>query len=160
MNFPMKFYLKPVLSVVVLAILLGYAGCGGSKEPTPDPATVALGKLSSTWKVGSTGNVTLDGKSKKADYATFQLTITGTPGASSFGYATQGRPSLSAWPSSGTWTFGTNPETDINRDSGADLIPMTYTVTDTQLELTFTYNGDGESRTSEVKGVWVFTMTK
>jgi hypothetical protein len=157
----MKFYLKPVLSVLILAVILGYSGCKGSDPPPTPEDEVQLGKLSSTWKVGTSGNVTLDGVSKKADYANFQLTLTGTPGATSFGYTTTGRPALSAWPSSGSWNFGSTVATDVVRDKGtAKEVTMTYTVTDTQLELTFNYNGAGEARTSDVTGTWVFTMTK
>jgi hypothetical protein len=157
----MKFYLKPVLSVIVLAILLGYTGCGGKKDPGPTEEEKALADLSATWKVGTSGNVTLDGVSKKADYASFQLTVTGTAGAASYGYTTSGRPALSPWPSSGSWKFGDVIATDIVRDPGtAKEVDMHYTVNGDNLELTFTYNQAGESRTSKVTGVWVFTLTK
>src|ERR1043165_4311975 len=118
----MKFYLKPVLSVIALAILLGYTGCGPKKDPGPTEEEQALTNLSATWKVtgGSNSNtdVTLDGVSKKADYSGFQLTISGTAGAASYGYTTAGRPQLSAWPSSGSWKFGTTIATDVVRDPG------------------------------------------
>jgi len=157
----MKFYLKPILSVIALAVLLGYSGCGPNNNPEPPEDEVQLGKLSSTWKVGTGGNVTLDGVSKKTDYANFQLVITGTAGASSFGYTTSGRPALSPWPSSGTWNFGSTISTDIVRDKASNKeVAMSYTVTDNQLELTFTYNGAGEARTDKVTGLWVFTLTK
>jgi hypothetical protein len=157
----MKFYLKPILSVFALAILLGYTGCGGGKEPGPTEEEKALADLSATWKVGTTGNVTLDGVSKKLDYSGFTLTISGTAGATSYGYTTSGRPSLSAWPSSGAWKFGDVIATDIIRDPGTPKeVDMHYTVNGDNLELTFTYAGTGESRTSKVTGVWVFTLTK
>jgi hypothetical protein len=35
---------------------------------------------------------------------------------------------------------------------------MTYSVTDTQLEITFNYSGAGES--GKVTGQWIFTFTK
>jgi hypothetical protein len=158
----MKFYLKPILSVIALAIMLGYSGCKG-KDPDPTPVDEQqLALLSATWKVGTAGNVTLDNVSKKADYAAFQLVLTGTPGATTFGYTTTGRPPLSAWPSSGDWKFDTAVETSIIRDPGnaTKELNVSYTVTETQLELTFTYNGAGEARTSDVTGVWVFTLTK
>lgn len=157
----MKFYLKPVLSVVVLAILLGYAGCSKSKDPGPSEQDQALTNLSATWKVGTAGNVTQDGVSKKADYTNFTLTISGTPGADTFNYTTTGRPPLSPWPASGTWKFGTTVATDIVRDSGDKALNMNYVVSGSNLQLTFTYAGAGETaRTSNVKGVWVFTLTK
>lgn len=158
----MKFYLKPVLSVLVLAVLLGYSGCKPKGEDPRPVEEVQLEKLSSTWKVGANGDVKLDGVSKKAGYADFQLTLTGTPGATSFGYTTV-RPAglLTAWPSSGSWNFGTNVETEIIRDKGTGKeVTMSYTVTETQLELTFQYAGAGEQRTSKVNGTWIFTLTK
>ena len=159
----MKLYFKPILSVAVLAILLGYTGCGGSNPPGPSAEEVQLGKLVSTWKVGSTGDVLLDNVSKKSDYAGFTLTLSGTAGATSFDYTTAGRPALSAWKSGGKWKFGTDPETDIIRDPGTnDEIPVTYTVTENQLEITFNYNGDGEpnAKTNQVTGQWVFRLSK
>lgn len=157
----MKFYIKPVLSVIALAILIGYSGCGGGKEPGPSDEEKALSDLSATWKVGTGGDVKLDGVSKKADYANFTLTISGTAGATSYGYTTSGRPSLSPWPSSGAWKFGDVIATDIVRDPGtAKELDMHYTVSGDNLELSFVYNQAGESRTSQVTGTWTFTLTK
>lgn len=158
----MKFYVKPVLSVVVLAFLFGYSGCKPNGEDPRPAEEVQLEKLSSTWKVGANGDVKLDGVSKKGEYADFQLILTGTPGATAFGYTTV-RPTglLTAWPSSGSWNFGTDVETQVIRDKGtAKEVSMSYTVTDTQLELTFQYAGAGEQRTSKVNGTWIFTLTK
>ena len=148
-----------ILSLLGLVItLLTYSSCKDNK-PTPEPITdVQLGKLSpKTWKVDA---VTLDGVDKKVDYTAFVLNITGTKGNTSFGYTTLGRPSLSPWKSSGSWEFGTAPETQIIRDKGtADELPMTYAVTETTLSITFTFNGAGyTSRTGVVKGQWIFTF--
>lgn len=158
----MKFYVKPLLSVVVLIALLSYSGCSKPPTPEPNPAEVQLEKLSGTWKVTGTNNVTLDAVSKKTDYNNFQLTITGTPGATSFGYTTSGRPALSGWPASGTWTFVSGKETTtIKRDpGGAKEVEVTYSVTETTLELSFAYTGAGETRTSKVQGLWSFQLTK
>ncbi len=158
----MKFYFKPILSVLVLAVLLGYSGCGGSNNPGPSVEEVQLGKLSSTWKVGATGNVTLDGVSKKEQYTDFQLILSGTAGATAFSYTKSGGPSLTPWPSTGAWAFGTDPEKDIVRDPGTNKqVNITYTVTESTLELTFDYSGSGEpTRVGQVTGTWVFTLTK
>lgn len=160
----MKFYLKPVLSVIALVILLGYTGCGPKKDPGPTEEEQALANLSATWKVagGSNTDVTLDGVSKKADYSGFTLTLTGTAGAASYGYTTTGRPALSPWPSSGSWKFGDPIATDVVRDPGVTdkEVDMHYTVNGDQLELTFTYNHAGESRTDKVTGVWIFRLSK
>ena len=150
-----------ILSLLGLVItLLTYSSCKDNK-PTPEPITdVQLGKLSpKTWKVDA---VTLDGVDKKADYTAFELTMKGTKGNTSFGYETSGRPSLSPWKLSGSWEFGTSPETQIIRDKKtADELPMTYGVTETTLSITFNFSGPGyTSRTGVVKGQWVFTFSK
>lgn len=158
----MKFYVKPILSVLALAVLLTYANCGGSKNPGPSEEEVQLGKVTTTWKVGTTGNVTLDNVSKKTDYSNFTLVLTGTAGASSYSYTTSGGPDLKPWASAGSWKFGTSVSTDIIRDPGTPKeLAVTYSVTDSQLQLTFNYQGAGESaKTDQVKGQWVFTLVK
>jgi len=140
----------------LVAILLTYSSCGGD-NPEPESVTdIQLGKLSHTWKINT---VTLDGVDKKADYTNFTLTLTGTKGNTSFGYTTAGRPSLSPWKASGSWEFGGAPETQIIRDKGtADELAMSYSVTETTLSVTFTFNGAGYSRTGVVKGQWVYTF--
>jgi hypothetical protein len=159
----MKFYLKPILTVLALAVLLGYSGCGSKNNPGPSVEEVQLGKLTTVWKVGSTGDVTLGGVSKKADYSDFTLTLTGSVGAATYNYVKAGGPSLTPWPTSGTWKFGTDPEKDIiiNPDNDTKKVNATYTVTDNTLQIQFSYSGAGEAtRTNEVKGQWVFTLTK
>ncbi|HZY79402.1 MAG TPA: hypothetical protein VFE50_07765 [Cyclobacteriaceae bacterium] len=162
----MKFIFKPLLSVIVLAVLFGYAGCGGNKPVEPTKEEEALTKLNTQWKVGSNGNVTLDGVSKKADYANFTLTLSGSAGSATYGYTTAGRPQLSPWPSGGTWVFTdvNNPAAGIKRDPGVagKELAVNYTVSATgdQLEISFNYTGAGETRTSKVAGAWIFTLTK
>lgn len=156
----MKFYLKSILSVLALAVILGYASCKPGGDDGPSVEEVQLGKLSRTWKVV---DVVRDGDHLAAEYADFELTLSGTAGATTFNYTKKGGPDLTPWPSAGTWKFGTNPETDIIRDPAPSTktLDMNYVVTDTQLEITFDYNGAGEpTRTSEVKGSWTFTLTK
>ncbi len=150
---------KILLMVALLGVLITYSNCGGSKTPAPSVQEVQLEKLAKTWKV--TG-VTLDGVDKKTDYANFTLTVTGTPTATSYSYTTASRPALSPWKASGSWTFGTDPATQIIRDAdnATDKLDLTYSVSDTQLQLNFTFNGNGyaNSRSEVVKGVWVFTF--
>lgn len=116
-----------------------------------------LEKLSKTWKLNA---VTLDGVDRKSDYTNFQMVISGTKGNTTFGYSTSGRPSISPWKSSGSWEFGTSPETQMIRDKAtADELAMTYTVTETTLSITFTFNGSGyAARTTSVKGQWIYTF--
>jgi hypothetical protein len=146
-----------ILSLLgLVAILLTYSSCGGDDPVSESPSDVQLGKLSKTWKINT---ATLDGVDKKADYAAFQLVMSGTKGNTSFGYSTSGRPPLSPWKASGSWEFGTPIETQIIRDKGtADELAMTYSVTETTLSISFTFNGAGYSRTGVVKGQWVYTF--
>jgi len=155
----MNKYFKTLLFATSLVALFTYSGCGPGKDPEPSDEEVQLGKLKSTWSVS---NVTLDNVSKTTDYTGFKLSVDGTLGATSFNYSTIGRPALSPWPTSGTWTFGTDPKTQLVRDpdKASDKLDISYTVTDSQLQLTFTFAREGYARTSNVKGQWVFTFTK
>lgn len=143
---------KLLLTVAFIGVLFLYSGCGGSKKKDPDPADVQLTKLSKTWKCTA---ATLDG-SAQTGYTNFQLTLSGTAGQKTFGYTTTGRPALSPWPASGTFTFGTDVSTQVTRDDG---LPITYAVTDAQLQITFNYTGAGiAGRVNQVKGNWVLTF--
>ena len=159
----MKILRNSAFVVVAIATLLSFSGC----DPDPVGPTIEeeqLAKLSGTWTVAGSGtDVTLQAVSKKTEYAAFELTLTGTPGATSFGYTTAGRPAtLSPWPSSGTWEFGESPETMVKRDPDKpnEVVNMTYSVSDTQLQIVFNFAGAGYSRTKVVTGEWVFTLNK
>ena len=145
---------KFLLATVLLGVLFTYSGCGKKNGPTLSLADQQLAKLSLAkgWKLTT---VTLD-NAAQTGYTNFTLTISGTAGQTTFGYATSGRPALSPWAASGTFTFGTDVSTQVVRD---DSLPITYSVSTTQLQITFTYNGAGiAGRTNNVKGVWVFTF--
>lgn len=156
--------MKYFFPCAAIALLLTYSGCGPKPEPDPEVAEVQHGLLSGQWKMtGTSTNATLDGVSKKSDYTNFTLTISGdyTAADATYNYATAGRPTLSPWPSQGTWSFGTDPATMIVRDKGTTKqVDMSYAVTATSLEITFQYSGTGEARTSNVSGTWVFTFSK
>lgn len=143
---------------VVFGILLIAEGCKKKSGPGETIEDIQLGKLSKAWNATSVklDNVDQDG------YDNFVLTISGTAGSSTFGYSATGRPTtLSPWLSGGQWKFGASPETQIIRDPDTgDELDLTYSVTDTQLQLTFTFTGDGyPGRVSNVKGQWVFTFS-
>ena len=109
--------------------------------------------LSRNWKATSVKNDGVD----QAGYTNFVLTLSGTVGATTFGYTTTGRPTLSAWPSSGNWTFDSDPLITMIRDDGTvDELNITYVVTNTTLQMTFNFQGTGYSgRVHGVKGQWV-----
>lgn len=144
--------LRPILFVALAVTLFTYSGCKPSSKPGESIPDQQLKKISKTWKVTS---VTLDGTAQTT-YTNFQLTASGTAGSTTFGYSTTGRPPLSPWPASGTFTFGTDPTTQLTRDDG---LPITYSVSDTQFQLTFNYSGNGiAGRVNNVKGTWVMTF--
>ena len=148
---------KITLLGIALGSLLIFNCCKKDDDPGQSIEDIQLGKLSKTWTADA---VTLDA-TDQTGYDNFTLTISGTPGNTSFGYTAAGRPSTSPWPSSGTWSFGTSPETQIIRDPGTgDELALTYSVTDTQLQITFAFSGSGyPGRVSNVNGQWVFTFT-
>ncbi|MBY0434841.1 MAG: hypothetical protein K2U26_12095 [Cyclobacteriaceae bacterium] len=128
------------------------SSCKKSTSPGESIPDQQLKKISKTWKVTS---VTLGG-TQQTNYTNFQLTASGTAGSTTFGYSTTGRPALSPWPASGTFTFGTDPATQLTRDDG---LPVTYIVSETQLQLTFNYTGRGiGGRVGNVEGNWIMNF--
>jgi len=152
--------MKQITKITLVAMVLGgfllIQGCKKDSGPGESVEDVQLAKLSKTWRFSS---VTLDATDQDG-YDNFTLTISGTAGNTSFGYTAGGRPSTSPWPSSGTWSFGGTPETQIIRDPGTgDELAITYSVSDTQLQITFNFSGTGyPGRTSNVNGQWVFNL--
>jgi len=151
--------LRAISFLAIVAVLSTYVGCK-PKGSDPEPvANVQFTKLAKTWKIST---VSFDGTDRTADYTGFQLILGGTKGTPPFSYNTSGRPALSPWKASGIWEFGSAVETQIIRDKGvtADELGMTYTVTESTLTLTFTFNRDGYTlRTDQVQGPWIFTFT-
>ncbi|MBX2942171.1 MAG: hypothetical protein KF860_07480 [Cyclobacteriaceae bacterium] len=147
---------KLITMGVFFGILLITQGCKKDSGPGETVEDVQLKKLSKTWNVTSVKLDNLD----QTGYDNFALTLSGTAGSTSFGYSVAGRPALGPWLSSGQWKFGAIPETQIIRDPDTgDELDMTYSVTDTQLQILFTFIGDGyQGRVSNVKGQWVFTF--
>ncbi len=153
--------LKFFLLISSVGVLFTFSNCGGGGSTPESIPDQQLGKLVKTWKLTS---VTLVGNPVTTpSYTGFQLAISGTKGQTSFGYTTtfpSTRP-LSAWKSSGTWKFGTEPTTMITRDAGTgDELAMTYAVSATTLQINFNYTGGGyTSRVDQVAGAWVFNFT-
>ncbi len=142
---------KILLAVVLLGTLMTYSGCKSNSGPGQTPQDAQLVALTKTWKFSS---VTLDGTAQTG-YTGFTLTVSSTPGQTTFGFNTAGRPALSPWPASGTFTFGTDFATQLVRD---DQVPITYSVSATQLQMSFNYSGAGFTRINNVKGNWIYTM--
>lgn len=143
--------------VKLFCVLMGLcllSACGKDGEPEPSIEEKQLELLARTWKAGT---VTLDGVDISAEYTSFQLALQkGEPNS----YTVTGRPPLGPWKSGGTWTFGSNAETKIVRDSGADQLDLTYEVTETSLRLTFSFASDGyTNRATSAQGEWIMTFT-
>ncbi|MFM8911351.1 MAG: hypothetical protein ACKOE6_00330 [Flammeovirgaceae bacterium] len=155
----MKFA-KALIVLVALGSLITFSNCGGGGTPPEPLANQQFTKLQKTWKLTA---VTLDGTTQfnpTGPYNTnFTLTIAGTKGDSkTFTYAIAGRPALSPWKASGAWEFGTDAATQLVRDpsSTSDKLDMTYSVTESTLQIQFNYQGTGYTRTDQLKGNWVF----
>ena len=156
---------KLILLLLSVGVLFSLTNCGGDSKPAESIADQQLTKLSKTWKLTS---VTLDASpvpnppATTPSYAAFQLVITGTKGATSFGYTTSGRPSLSPWKASGTWSFVKDQETTLitrDPDNTSDKLDMTYVVSESALEISFNFqnpNGGYQGRTDQTKGNWIF----
>lgn len=165
--------LQSVLSLLVLvAVSAFYAGCGGDDEKKDTDEKKQLDKLLGTWTIQSADDGTDRTQEFFTDDATPQplkLTLSGNyVEGGTYNYSFTGkRPDPSPWPASGTWKFGTNKLTEMIRDpGGSSEIGMTYTVTDTNLEINFTVpDGSqgwpgGTSRVKSVTGNWKFVFTK
>lgn len=154
----MKF-LRLTFLVAVMGCLALFTSCdeGGGKKLTIEETQLLA--LSKTWTVSE---VRFEGTSDRtAEYSGMTLTVGGTfvDPTTVYDYSLTNRPTLSPWPVSGTWTFDVNdPETLIIRTE--DSLPISYSVTDDQLQLTFNYTGPGYSgRVSAVEGSWIFLFT-
>ena len=147
---------KYLITAALIGAIFTFSGCSKSNPAPISVKDSQLAKLSQTWKCTSAKLQNVD----QANYGSFQLTISGTPGNSTFSYTTTGRPTgtkSSPWASSGTFTFvDADPSTQVTRD---DALPVTYSVTSTLLQLTFTYSGAGyDGRVGNVTGTWVYTF--
>lgn len=134
-------------------------GCSDD-EKAPSQEAKQLNQLSGTWVVTS---ATLDGSNVTSDYSSFELTLSGSANAAVYAYGVTGRPLLSPWPAGGTWAFGTNLENSMLRDPGTDdELSISYGVSETQLTITFMFNGTGyeASRVNSAEGDYEFTMIR
>ena len=155
----MKFVRLSFLPALIIG-LISFASCDKSDPPEPSVEEAQLALLSKPWTVSEVrfGSGNTD---RTAEYSGMTLTISGTfSDGGTYNYSLAGRPSLSPWPASGTWTFDLNdPENLVIRTE--DNLAITYSVTEGQLQLVFTYAGAGYAgpRISAVEGTWTFLFT-
>lgn len=148
---------KFLLAFIAVGALLTYSGCSKPSGPGQTPEDAQLAKLSKTWKCTA---ATLNNTSQAGYINNFILTIAGTAGQTTFGFTTTGRAAsapLLPWQSNGNLKYGTDFATGLIRVE--DNLPITYSVTDTQLQMTFNYTGAGiPARVGNVAGTWIFTF--
>ena len=99
----------------------------------------------SVWKMSS---ITLDGADATSNFSGLELTI-----KTDKTYSTNGSYDP-VWPSSGTFTFGS----DINTLTRDDGVSMTISVSETSLSISFTY-ADSGGRIDALPGDYVFSFT-
>ena len=151
--------MNPLTRILTLAILVSatlyFSACdkGGGDEKSEKEQQIE--KLVGTWNASA---VTYD--DEPADgYDDFQITIS-KASAEAMTFTVSGRPELSPWDASGTFTFGTPVASKLIR---GDVVEIIYAVSGNNLTLTMEeYSGTGytNGRIETVAGDWVFTLTK
>jgi len=150
---------------LILLVLLGVSAsfwqCGSDSAAPSDPKDDQIKKLSKTWKASA---VTFN-SSPVTGYDNFQLTISGSAGQTQIPFTTSGRPAgtnNTPWPASGNFEFGTDFATVLTRTDITGGLSVTYSVSDTQLQMTFDYNCANctpySGRVTSVNGTWTFTF--
>lgn len=161
----MKLVLR-LLSVVIFAGLsIWLTGCKKDDDDSKTVEQQQLEKLAGDWNlVSAMDDVAPD---RTADFPNLVLTFSGNYSGEGkiYNYSLSGtRPDPSPWPQSGTWKFGANKQEEIIRDpGGTSEILMKYTVTETDLILTFTVPENGGwkgGRIKNVTGEWTFTFNR
>ena len=139
---------KSIFILSFLAFGLIFSSC---KKDSPTPKTdeeIQLEKLSGTWVVSAAANsVTIAGNDVSSEWAAFELTI------SEGSFTSSGAGSTDVWPTSSTWTFGSEVSI-LQRNDGTDI---TVSVDETSLLMTFNYTVPG-GRLDGIEGNWVFNM--
>jgi hypothetical protein len=150
-----------ILTLVLLASLTTFfIGCKPDPDPGPSETDKQITQLNGSWKVSA---ATLDGVAPTLDHSNMVLTISGATGNNIINYTVSGRPvGPSAWPSSGTFKFGSNVKQNLDRGD-TPVVPVTYSVTDTKLTIDFDFTGTpytSSGRVASVSGQWHFEFTK
>lgn len=150
----------------LIAGFVGLSSCKPDEKSDPSVEEAQLKLLTGNSETGKKWNVSKVrfgpglATDRTAEYSGMAITFKGKySGANtSLNYEVTGRPNLSPWPASGTWSFDENaPENLFMRD---DNVSFTYSLTANQLSLDFTYAGAGfPGRISAVEGTWSILLT-
>jgi hypothetical protein len=149
----------------LIAGFVGLSSCKKDKDADPTIQEAQLKLLTGNSETGKTWTVSQvrfgpGNQDRTAEYAGMAIKLKGKYSATNttINYEVTGRPDLSPWPASGTLSFDENePENLLIREDGMDF---TYSLTENQLSLNFTYSGDGyPGRISAVEGTWAISFT-
>jgi len=150
-----------LLSLLILtSVITLYVGCSKDDPAPKSEKDTQIGLLNGTWNATA---VSFQDMPITSGYENFQLVIEGTEGQNSLQYTVTGRPEASAWEANGTFAFDTDAnvkEVLIRDPNSATSVTITYGVTETTLQMDFTYDGEPISRTKNVSGAWKFTFEK
>jgi hypothetical protein len=154
--------MKPLARILSLLLLVSaalfYAGCDGDNGNKDSEETVQFNKLKGTWSA----TIVDDGIEERVDFPGLTLTIGQSGSSYNYIFAATSWPSISPIPDDlDTFKFkeGAVMNTIIRN---TDQLEMNYTVSDTQLVLTFTYAGVGftNGRVNNVAGDWEISFNK
>ena len=141
-----------IISVVGMTVLIS---CG-KKDGDSSYESIQLKQLTATWKVieARKGGVLQTG------YDNCILTFSGSASDEVYEYSVSGIPEISPWTSIGSWTFGSDNETQIIRDPNTlYTVEMDYVVSKSSLQLAFEYEV-GSVRSESANGFWTFTFIR
>lgn len=142
------------------------SSCNKKNDPKPSVAEKQFKLLAGTsstpitWVVTKVTYESNSDRTDEYDNPNMTLSVSGTFNddfTTIYNYSLTNRPSggiKSPWPASGTWKFEASSPATLIRRTEDDLL-ITYSVTDTKLQMTFEYSGAGY-RTSAVEGTWKF----
>lgn len=142
-----------------------FFSCNNDEATKKTDEEVQLALLSKTWKLLQVNFE--DTEDRTSSFSDGKLILSGsyvTAGTYDFSF-TGSRPTLSPWPASGKWKFGSNVNQDIIRNptpsSPSENLPLNYTVTESQLTITFTcvtcdFPG---GRKGAINGEWEFIFS-
>lgn len=166
-------HLARLLSLLILVSAgVFLTNCGGDGGDEKSAQEKAFDKLKGVWTLES-ATWSADNSDDRFEGTTVELNIHGTfKEDGKFEFDMTSSPNdidASPWPPSVNWKFGSNPATQMIRldselSSSEDDVPLTYTVTDSELEIEFAYAGSGfviqGARTQSTEGNWTFVFSK
>ena len=154
------------LAVASLVIFMSCGGGGDDPDPEPPGKETAEALAATVWSP-SQGGVRLDGQERN-EWLEAGFTLSFTPNSDFTGgsYTASNLPSTDfpeanvVWPASGTWSFTTDAEGNLNLDEveRQDGVVASINVSETALTITFPIE-DPNARVDAVGGQWSFSFS-